>query len=354
MKKSCLSDKIAATLRQELADGRYGPGRDFPTVDALRRRFGAGEYAVRHAMHLLRDAGLIAVRKHSGVEILPGAPLAWKGHVAFVAVGQPGSYFSSRLASRIALRLRDGGWDLTTAFLESSLEPLPGATQVSRIAANGPALAILHCSERQVAAAFDAAGVPYVVLNGFARDYPNARGIVRESYGESFKALVGALVARGARTLLEVDFSRVFDRGFKAQLASAGIAVNRLFREWDYLRPPQLSEISAWGHRLIADYFADDRNRRNPPKAILFDDDYLAAGGIVALLEAGLRVPRDIWVVTYSNKGNEPALGVEPARIECDPDAYGDAVAAYALKLLTGRRAAPPRIAWRFIPGAII
>ena len=38
----CLSDKIAETLRGELVAGRYGPGRDFPTVDTLRRRFGAG------------------------------------------------------------------------------------------------------------------------------------------------------------------------------------------------------------------------------------------------------------------------------------------------------------------------
>jgi DNA-binding LacI/PurR family transcriptional regulator len=83
----------------------------------------------------------------------------------------------------------------------------------------------------------------------------------------------------------------------------------------------------------------------------LFDDDYLADGGLVALYEAGLRVPEDVKVVFYSNKGNEPVLGVSAARIENDPVSYGDAVAQYVLKLLSGRKAAPPKVVRRFIPG---
>jgi len=40
------------------------------------------------------------------------------------------------------------------------------------------------------------------------------------------------------------------------------------------------------------------------------------------------------------------------AAIENDPFSYGDVIAEYVLKLLAGRKAAPPKIYWRFISGA--
>ena len=50
--------EIAAALRAELADGALRAGASLPPVDDLRRLFGAGEFAVRHALQLLRDEGL--------------------------------------------------------------------------------------------------------------------------------------------------------------------------------------------------------------------------------------------------------------------------------------------------------
>jgi DNA-binding LacI/PurR family transcriptional regulator len=88
------------------------------------------------------------------------------------------------------------------------------------------------------------------------------------------------------------------------------------------------------------------------PDAIIFDDDYLASGGINALLELGFKIPDTIKVVTYSNSGNVPVIGVPFARIENNPASYGDIIAEYVLKLLAGRKAAPPKICWRFVPGA--
>ena len=78
---------------------------------------------------------------------------------------------------------------------------------------------------------------------------------------------------------------------------------------------------------------------------------HLAFGGIVAILEAGLRIPDDIRVVSFANRGNEPVLGLSLARIENDPTAYGAAVADYVLAVLAGRNPRPPRIEYRFIPG---
>jgi DNA-binding LacI/PurR family transcriptional regulator len=152
--------------------------------------------------------------------------------------------------------------------------------------------------------------------------------------------------------LLEFDYERTMDRSFKAQLADSGIVVKRILCKFDdESHWTLLADVRRIGHRAVAEYFSSESRRRNPPDAVLFDDDYLGDGGLVALYEAGLRVPEDVKVVFYSNKGNEPVLGVSAARIENDPASYGDAVAQYVLKLLSGRKAAPPKVVRRFIPG---
>ena len=115
--------------------------------------------------------------------------------------------------------------------------------------------------------------------------------------------------------------------------------------------PNSLEDVKRSGYLGVAKFLADEKNRKRLPDVIIFDDDYLAVGGIAALLEQGLRIPHDVRVVTYSNTGNAPIIGVSLARIENDPAAYGDAVANYVLNLLTGHRSSPPRVRWRFIPG---
>ncbi len=348
----CLSDKIAETLRRELAEGRYGPGRAFPSVDALRQRFGVGEYAVRHALQRLREEGLVIHRQRTGTVPTAKASYPFKGRVAFVCTGQAGDFFRNTLAIRLAQRFREAGWDFISVFLPISEKAESDSSALRMIAANGLAFAIFLGFETKVSEIFDEFAIPYIVLNRFARDFPNARAVIREDFRACVAELIGALRARNAKTLHEFDIERVMDRGFRRQLADAGIALSSTRYGMKPLPTLTLADVRRCGHLMVAKFFADRQHRENPPDAILFDDDYLAFGGLVALYEAGLRVPEDIGVVFYSNKDNEPVLGVEPTRIENDPVSCGDAVASYVIKLLEGRRAAPPRISWRFIRGA--
>ena len=350
----CLSDKITETLRRELADGRYGTGRAFPSVDALRQRFGAGEYAVRHALQRLREEGLVIHRQRTGTVPTAKASCPFKGRVAFISVGNIATYFDHALSIQLSQRFREVGWDFVSAFLPVSGDGEPDFGAVRMLAHNGLAFAIILAEEMQVSEVCDGLGIPYVVLNGYARDFPNARAVIRENFRECFSALIAALRERGVKTLHEFDFERVMDRGFRRQLVDAGIALSSTRYKRDNTRPWTLAKVRRTGHWMVSKFFAELDNRRHPPDAILFDDDYLANGGLVALYESGFRVPDDIGVIFYSNKGSELALGVEPTRIENDPVSYGDAVAAYVLKLLDGRRAAPPRISWRFIRGATL
>lgn len=64
--EKCISETIAEALEADLASGRWKTGEQLPSVDELRERFGAGEYAVRRAIRRLADSGAISVKKHVG------------------------------------------------------------------------------------------------------------------------------------------------------------------------------------------------------------------------------------------------------------------------------------------------
>ena len=273
----CQADKIAETLRGELAEGRYGPGRDFPSVDALRQRFGAGEYAVRHALHKLRSEGLVSILRGFGSAPTKKVARAFRGRIAFIGVGTTGSYFPQMLSVQLARRFREAGWDFVPVFIEAARDGALDVEPIRQLALNGLRFAIVCVAERQVAAVCDSLSLPYIVLNGYTRDFPNARAVIREDFRQCYAELIDAFRARGVGEVIEFDMERTIDRSFKLQLCKAGMNVRRVLCPWDSATPWTLADAKRTGYRAVSDFFAAPANRAHPPGALLFDDDYLAA-----------------------------------------------------------------------------
>ena len=346
MKRS-ISDEIADALRGELEGGRYRAGECLPPVGELRKRFEAGEFAVRAALHKLRDEGLVAVTKHVGVTATGKSAPVWKGLVAFIHSSTVGSYFTHKLAMQLVRRFEADGWCMHSVFLEANADGQLDTKVLAHHVSDGLAFAVVLSEFRQISELLDRAAVPYVVLNGYARDFPNARAVVRDSKSESCAELVAYMKAHDMKTMLEVDYERRVDRTFKKLLMDGGIVVQRELCKWDNETLNSLSDVREIGHKAVARFLAS--NCKHLPNVILFDDDYLAAGGVVALLQAGIRIPEDVTVVTHANKGDEMLVGIPHGRIENDPVALGDRVAKYVLAVLDGRKAHPPLNKLRFV-----
>ena len=128
--EKCISETIAEALEADLASGRWKPGERLPSVDELRARFSAGEYAVRRAIKRLADSGAIFVKRHVGAVVTAKSSWSWKGRVAFVAVGAMGTYFQQMLSIRFAQIFESAGWQFVPVILENAkdgsfdLEPL--------------------------------------------------------------------------------------------------------------------------------------------------------------------------------------------------------------------------------------
>jgi len=209
------------------------------------------------------------------------------------------------------------------------------------------AFAVVLSDSWQISQLLDRAAVPYVVLNGYARDFPNARAVIRDSSSEYCAELVAYMKARGMKKMLEVDFERRVDRTFKKLLADGGIIVQRELCKFDNETQHSLSAVREVGYKAVVRFLAN--NGGHLPDVVLFDDDYLAAGGVVALLQAGIRIPDDVTIVTHANRGDEMLVGIPHCRIVNDPVALGDRVAKYVLAVLDGRSPRPPRNSFHFV-----
>ncbi len=345
--------EIAAVLRAELADGSLRAGAALPPVDALRRRFGAGEFAVRHALQLLRDEGLIVLKRSLGARVAPKAGNAWKGTVALIALSVTGSFYPHAVATHLSRRLEAAGWRFAPIFPEIAPDGTLDETQLRRHLANGVDFAIGLFARPTLSAMLARAGVPHVIVNGFNRDFPDANAVFKVDISSAFAELLDAFRAAKVKTVAEFDYERVMDRSFKLQLAAGGFDVQRIMLPTDGRRIADLYGFRAAGYAAVSEFLAT-RGSRKLPDAILFDDDYFAMGGFSALLEAGLRIPRDIRVATFMNRGNELAFERKITGFGQDPAAVATAIADYAIAFLNGANPRPSRLRWRFFPGETV
>ncbi|GGO98225.1 GntR family transcriptional regulator [Wenjunlia tyrosinilytica] len=58
--------RIAAELRERIADGTYQPGDRLPTLPVLSQSYGVSETTIRNALAVLRNEGLIETRTRAG------------------------------------------------------------------------------------------------------------------------------------------------------------------------------------------------------------------------------------------------------------------------------------------------
>ena len=216
--------------------------------------------------------------------------------------------------------------------------------------AEGPA--ICFTESRNVAKLLDAAQVKYIYEGGSGREFPNAIATINLEI-ES-QACMDELAAHWklhkVKDILVVDFEHVMPRNAIASFVQSGMRFRRLI-----VKPPRdrnyLQDIQQAGLDAVAKFFSAERNRTNPPDAIFFYDDYLAAGGLIALAATGLRVPEDIRVATLANKGLGPVWFKPLTRLEYDPVGNARLIGDYVLKLLADKKATPPTLQLKFIEG---
>ncbi|MDD3154265.1 MAG: GntR family transcriptional regulator [Victivallaceae bacterium] len=142
-------------------------------------------------------------------------------------------------------------------------------------------------------------------------------------FQETVRKGVAYLAQQGYRKILVVSMypeELVYEehkKNFQAEVRGAALGVANTSAEVSVVR---------WGDSEIDGYERGKEFCRSPnrPDAILVNHDVICRGLLLALVEHGIKIPRDIGVISYINKGCEfispvklTALLQDPERIAC-------------------------------------
>ena len=338
--RTTLVAQVVEGVRKCITSGFFREGDVLPTTRDLAAMLGVSRIVTRAAVKALTDDGLIIPRPRAGCVVLGRGEKLWRGNVLFVSRTDGRGYYESVFIAALRKRLVKAGWLFTQV---NALPEADGKTDVSELEMhlNSPvSLAVSIFGNSDAELVLSRSGIPFMTLDHKPECGLNGCvGHVRYDSTEAAGKLAKAAVRAGAKTVMQVGFSP-FDDVYAA-LETSGMKVSR----WNIQLPkggkkPETAAFAA--HEAFATRLS--KSWTWFPDLNYFSDDYACVGALAAFAEAGVKVPVDVRIATWSNAGNNPVFAKELTRTEMDPEADAAKLATALLAHLEGHPVAFPQI----------
>jgi LacI family gluconate utilization system Gnt-I transcriptional repressor len=300
-----------------------------PGVRNLAVAFGVSEITIRNAVKRLCRDGLLAARPRVGLTVCASSGRSWRGVVVGLrSAHDSGMYYANVMEGAIASELMRGGWLFARMEWPDGSD---GADIVGSLKCFSPALVVASFPPPAMLKALERSGLPFVQIWG-EKTSAKARLAARPCADVALAELARRLAVHGVRKVIS---AYQLPKGIVcgAVLKKAGFSVRPMHIPPlnDYIPPENVQ-------RAALETF--DRMLSKGPldaDAIVFNDDYLAAGALSAFERHGVRMPEDIRLATVSNYGLGPVHFCPLTRLEVNPAHYGLEVAENLLKILDGK-----------------
>ena len=325
-----LADQIVGNVSLAIGNGSLENGAQLPGIRRLAKELDVSEITVRRAVKELCGRGLLQARPRVGLTVCGGGR-SWRGVVVGVrSAYDSGMYYANVLEGAISSALMRRGW--LFARMEWPDAPGKAATDVMGILkCFSPALVVASFPPPAMVEALGRSGIPHAFVWPPAKTSAKARLLVRVGADVALSKLAATFAAHGVRKVLSV-YQHVSGIDFTTALKSAGLSVRsmRVCPLNGYLQPEsvQRAALETFDRMLSKGPLGAD--------AVVFNDDFLAAGALSAFDRHGVRMPDDIRLATLSNCGLGPVHFRTLTRLEIDPIRHGNEIAENLLKILDG------------------
>lgn len=317
-----LSIQLAAALERIVVRRKLSPGTVIPGLREIARSAGVSLRVARESVFVLRQKGLVTARPRAGTVVQKGARPTCGGELLIILSGGSDTYWPSVMTGRVESRLLAAGWKTFRYIAYRMPDDRLDASGLDLALAKKPDF-ILTMTTKDVAAKLEASGIPYALTYHLPYRPKGCVATFRISRDRAVRHLITVCRRQKIRRVLSV--TQGLGVGSQEQdFAAAGLAV-------EVLRVPSESSSNACfslrsnAYRLLHDRFS--RPRANWPDLVYFADDGAAVGGFLALLELGVRVPEDVRVVSFANRGSGPVFIKPVTCIQNDPTEVGDRLA---------------------------
>ena len=331
-----LVEQTVDVLRQAVLTGFYRPGERLPPMRALCRAAGVSMIVMNEVVARLASEGLVNPRRGVGCLVLDRGEKIWKGRVLFVVPESNGSYFTNVLVGTAREAIMSAGWLFQQVTLGSDAK---GRHDISRLdmALRGSVDLVLTIWERKdILEHLAAAKVPFVTIANRSRPAAGAVGRILFSHRSFVPAFVDDCRRADVRRVEQVGF---MPSTYTAapDLRRAGIKVKETVISPKCVFTAMPLDVKQAVMDAFVRRFAKGKAHANLPDLFYFDDDFVADAALSAMAYAGVKVPDDVAVVSFSNAGLGPCFPVPLARMLMDPFAAGRTVARAAISCLSGK-----------------
>jgi DNA-binding LacI/PurR family transcriptional regulator len=330
--KTDLIQQVSEGLRHAIVTGYYKEGDILPSFNKMAELLGVSEIVTRRAVQQLAREGLVCSRPRIGIRVCGSQDKGWRGQVLYLHRARPDIFYHSLFSGELKEGLRNANFLVRSVFV-SDEEVRNGFPHVKVELGHRNSLVIVEGRYLKGLDAFlEEQGVSFLHIG--AKISKRAAYGIGQRRSTVIPALVAHGLACGVKRILQVNFE------VKEELNAAGKLRDAGFRVDEMLIAPaagfalpgavEFGAVRSFTHWLKT-------KRDSLPDLILFDDDYAARGGIVALSLAGVRIPEDVQAISWSNKGMTPGYVKLLTRIEMDGEEHGRRMAEYALRILDGK-----------------
>ena len=335
-----LTSQIEQGVVRGIETGFWKPGDILPTLDEFAAATGVSLIVVRNAIRRLVDAGRINPRPGVGTIVLDSSTRLWRGHVVIVDFETRSNFFHSRVNGILRERLIQANYlpsMVSVAAEKYDMEPLNAILR--QPVSLAVVLGLGHGHDAATVKRIVSADVPVVTFSERKRPLPKVVGHLRLDDSGAIEDFARHCVESGVRKIAHVRLKPPNEYADTMPWERLGVASETWqinpFAGVDPIENIQRGTMDFFETRLASGKF-------KLPDVIYFDDDYAATAAIVALLRHGVRIPDDVQIATWMNRGSQPPFAGSLACIEADPFRCGEMLSEISLAFLSGK--AIPRV----------
>jgi DNA-binding LacI/PurR family transcriptional regulator len=326
-----LVSQLTDGLRGAIDSGFFKPGDTLPTLKDLAIACNTSLRVPREAIERLKQEGLVNVRRSLGCMVIGRRERQWLGHVLFVIADADGSYYTSVLAGEMQRRMLNAGY-LFTRMSVSRLCRSTDAAALATILQHNISLAVVFQDKTgAIVRKLAHMQVPFIEITSNKTPSASSSGIIHFAREAAVPEFVRLCQKHDVRRILQVGMDESGALDLAQDFAAVGIDVEKA----DLPAKSGIGRLELI-QRASLQYFLSrlKSGRGIDADLVFFTDDFLTMGALQVFLSAGLRIPEDLRIVTFSNAGFGPVFSKPFTRIEMNAKTHGALAADYLLEHL--------------------
>ena len=318
-----LIDQMTDGLRRAIRTGFYRPGDRLPSIRELVAHFGVSNRVPVAAIKRLCEEGLVEAAPRNGCVVRHARMPHWKGHVMCIVPSGDFSYGIMMMVERIRTVIFGANYLFTQVTVPRGKSGRLDMGVLDYHFRQPVDIAALLDDDKGLCSRLTKAKIPFVGIGG--ERVGSCVGSICYDPEVAFWEFASWCRACGVKRVVRVVKMAGQWGRLSEMLSKEGVEDE----EWN-LSPKRQGEgrleiLRDTAYRAFASRMAGGRAWL--PGAFVFTDDYLATGAVAALLEAGIRFPKDVRIATLANRGNHPVIPGSFGCFEFDPFMAGEMMA---------------------------